>query len=185
LENVVDIHRDLVAKCRIGDRKAQYELYKSYSKAMFNIAMRITNNYMEAEDVLQEAFIRAFRSLESFKGDSTIGAWIKRIVINTAINHLKRNRLDPMDMEKYEQTPDPEPEGTTSFPWSVEEVRRSIQLLPEGYRIVLTLYLIDGYDHGEIAEILNISEATSKSQFSRAKKKLREILTEYQYERST
>ncbi|MEL6651839.1 MAG: RNA polymerase sigma factor [Bacteroidota bacterium] len=174
----IQIQELLVERCKQGDRKAQYELYKRYSKAMLNVAMRITNNYMEAEDVLQEAFVRAFRNLTSFKGDATFGAWLKRIVINTAINHLKKKRAEfvPIDDERLEV-----PEETTEAPapaWNIETVRKAITQLPEGYRVVLSLYLIDGYDHKEIGLILGISEATSKSQYSRAKRKLRQILGE-------
>ncbi|MFK7922805.1 MAG: RNA polymerase sigma factor [Bacteroidia bacterium] len=174
----IQIQELLVERCKQGDRKAQYELYKRYSKAMLNVAMRITNNYMEAEDVLQEAFVRAFRNLASFKGDATFGAWLKRIVINTAINHLKKRKAEfvGIDDERLEV-----PEETYEAPtpaWNIEQVRKAISQLPEGYRVVLSLYLIDGYDHKEIGHILGISEATSKSQFSRAKKKLRNILGE-------
>lgn len=144
---------------------------------MFNVAQRITNNYVEAEDVLQDAFVRAFQKLDSFKGDSTFGAWLKRIVVNTAINQLRKNKAEFVGLEderldvRYEEKEEPD------HAWDMKKVRKAIAELPEGYRVVFSLYCIEGYDHAEIAGILGISEATSKSQYSRAKKKLRERLS--------
>ena len=92
LATIIDLHKALVERCKHGDRKAQHELYRRYMQAMYHVALQITQDAMEAEDVLQEAFIRAFRNLKSFKGDSTFGAWLKRIVINTSINHLKKRK---------------------------------------------------------------------------------------------
>ncbi|MEM6263888.1 MAG: RNA polymerase sigma factor [Bacteroidota bacterium] len=183
---VRDIHSSLIERCKRGDRKAQYELYRQYAKAMFNVSVRISNDYMEAEDVLQEAFVRAFKHINSFKGESTFGAWLKRIVVNTAINHLRKKKVDFIDLEQvaYGQLPEPthEPEAIPSC-WTMDEIRQAIGQLPDGYRLVFSLYVIEGYDHGEISQVLDISEATSKSQFSRAKKKLRELLNERLNER--
>ena len=143
---------------------------------MFNVAMRITKDYMDAEDVLQEAFVRAFRSLGSFKGESTFGAWLKRIVINTSINSLNKKKDIWADIDKH-AAEIPEEDAQEAAPaWDMETIRKKILMLPEGYRVVFNLYLIEGYDHTEIGDILNISEATSKSQYHRAKKKLRELL---------
>ena len=145
---------------------------------MLNVAMRITRDYMEAEDVLQEAFVRAFRNLSSFKGDATFGAWLKRIVINTAINQIKKRKAEFVEIEEGRmEIPEPN-EQPYEARWNMNVVRQAIQQLPEGYRVVLSLYLIEGYDHKEIGQILQISEATSKSQYSRAKKKLRFILNQ-------
>jgi len=168
-------HLAIVDQCRKGERQAQYKLYQLYSKAMLNVAYRIVNDVEDAEDVLQEAFLRAFRNLKNFKGESTFGAWLKRIVINTSINHLKRRRAEwvPLDAERLE-VPDEQPTPAPSV--NVKRIQDAISQLPEGYKTVFKLYHFEGYDHQEIGSILNISEATSKSQFSRAKKKLREIL---------
>lgn len=171
----LELHADLIERCRGGDREAYYQLYKLYSRSMFNVGYRIVNNQEEAEDVLQEAFISAFRNLHHYRGDATFGAWLKRIVINKAINVLKGRRMerlpddDRFDVEEV-LTPDP------VLPYSVEQVRRAMEKLPDGYRSVLSLYLLEGYDHEEIAEIMGISESTSKSQLNRSKKKLKEIL---------
>ncbi|MEO0582105.1 MAG: RNA polymerase sigma factor [Bacteroidota bacterium] len=165
----------LLIQCQAGDPRAQQVLYSQYLRAMHRVAVRITGDEMEAEDVLQEAFLRAFRNLKNFKGESTFGAWLKRIVINTSINHLKRRRAEwvPLDAERLE-VPDEQPAPAPSV--NVQRIQDAISQLPEGYKTVFKLYHFEGYDHQEIGSILNISEATSKSQFSRAKKKLREIL---------
>lgn len=146
---------------------------------MYNIGYRIVNDQDEAEDVLQEAFISAFNSLDNYRGDSTFGAWLKRIVINKAINQLNKRKLDRMpEDETFDVKEEEEVDVLEGFPFTVEKVRDAIEKLPDGYRSVLSLYLMEGYDHGEIAEILRITESTSKSQFNRAKKKLKELLEE-------
>jgi RNA polymerase sigma factor (sigma-70 family) len=144
---------------------------------MYNVGYRIVNNEEEAEDVLQEAFISAFRNLEFYRGDATFGAWLKRIVVNKAINYLKKKQLDRLpDDDRWDVKEEETVDELDHFPYTVERVREAISNLPDGYRSVLSLYLLEGYDHGEIGEILGISESTSKSQFNRSKKKLRAIL---------
>jgi RNA polymerase sigma factor (sigma-70 family) len=175
-----DINAPLVERCRLGDRRAQAEIYKRYAKAMFNASLRITGDYAEAEDVLQESFLSAFRELHGYKGDSSFGSWLKRIVINKSINCLRNRRLqlvplaDQHDGASSDGADDPGLEGE-SLGWRADVVRRCVQELPDGYRVVLSLYLLEGYDHAEIASILNITESTSKSQYSRARKKLLEL----------
>ncbi|HNP77642.1 MAG: sigma-70 family RNA polymerase sigma factor [Cyclobacteriaceae bacterium] len=168
------LHADIIDRCRRGDQEAHYQLYRLYSRSMFNVGYRIVNNEAEAEDVLQEAFISAFRSLEHYRGDASFGAWLKRIVINKAINVIKQRRTEPLPEADFDVADDVWDEK--EFPFSVDQVRRAIEALPDGYRSVLSLYLLEGYDHAEIAGILGISESTSKSQFNRSKKKLRELL---------
>ncbi|NJN42973.1 MAG: RNA polymerase sigma factor [Flammeovirgaceae bacterium] len=170
-----DIHKELIERCLRGDRKAYYKLYTLYSKSMYNVSYRIVNERDDAEDVLQESFISAFRNLKNYRGDATFGAWIKRIVINKAINHVKRRKMVPLN-EQMDIEEELEETSFDEFPFSIEQVRSAIEKLPDGYRTVLSLYLIEGYDHQEIGEIMSISESTSKSQFNRSKKKLREIL---------
>jgi RNA polymerase sigma factor (sigma-70 family) len=171
----VFLHQDLIHRCRQGDREACFQLYRLYSKAMYNVGFRITGDEDEAQDVLQESFISAFRNLDKYRGDAAFGAWLKRIVINKAVNALNKKR--------HERIPDEEewdvPETENEVPYdvlTVDRVRNGIDQLPDGYRSVLSLYLIEGYDHEEIGEILGISESTSKSQLNRAKAKLRELL---------
>jgi RNA polymerase sigma factor (sigma-70 family) len=171
----VHIHAEIIERCRQGDREAHYALYKLYSRSMYNIAYRIVNDRDEADDVLQEAFISAFRSLNSYRGDASFGSWLKRIVVNKAINFLKNRKTERFpDDEKFDVAEEAWEEQ--EIPYSISQVRKAMEDLPDGYRSVLSLYLLEGYDHGEIAEILGISESTSKSQFNRSKKKLREIL---------
>lgn len=172
----VNTHRDLIVQCQQGNRQAQFSLYKHYSRAMYNICLRMLNNEHDAEDVLQLAFVQVFRKIDTFRHESAIGAWIKRIVVNNCINFLKKKRiktdewdakLDPVD----ESSEPPMPTGTT-----VAHIKSAMNNLPDGYRAVFSLYAMEGYDHQEIAGILGISEATSKSQYCRARKKLKEML---------
>jgi RNA polymerase sigma factor (sigma-70 family) len=146
---------------------------------MYNVGFRIVNNTEEAEDVLQEAFTSAFRNLHHYRGDSTFGAWLKRIVINKAINYLHKRKAERMpEDERWDVHEEEEENILEGFPFSVEQVRSAIERLPDGYRSVLSLYLLEGYDHAEIGEIMGITESTSKSQFNRAKKKLKDLLEE-------
>lgn len=171
------MHEDLIARCRKGDRDAHYRIYKLYARSMYNVSFRITGREEDAEDALQEAFISAFNNLHSYRGDATFGSWLKRIVVNKSINVLKKRKHELMPEDEpwdvvEEEAPAEYKEGLT-----VDRVKKAIDELPDGYRTVLSLYLLEGYDHQEIAEIMAISESTSKSQLNRAKTKLREKLT--------
>ncbi len=170
---------ELIVKCINGDRKAQYILYQQYAKAMFNTCYRVVNSTEEAEDVLQEAFVSAFRNLKTFKGNSTFGAWLKRIVINHAINAIRKKKLEVIAFEEnYEGKAVEDGPDIDDQALNVTKIKKAMEQLPEGYRIVFSLYLIEGYDHNEISEILNISVSTSKSQLNRAKAKLKYLLTQ-------
>lgn len=174
-------HRELIEECKRGKRKAQFELYRLYSKAMFNICLRMLKNEADAEDVLQSSFVDAFTKLDTFRYQSSIGAWIKRIVVNNCINFLKRRRLSIVEMNTNVlsiENPNDDNDSGRNPELSVDKIKSALMKLPNGYRVVCSLYLFEGYDHKEIAEILDISEATSKSQYSRAKRKLREMLSE-------
>lgn len=144
---------------------------------MFNTAWRITGNEDDAEDVLQEAFINAFKNLDNYRGDATFGSWLKRITINKAINAVKKRRFELMPENEEFDVPEKDEEEVYMPELSVGKVKDAIQNLPDGYRSVLSLYLLEGYDHQEIAGILGITESTSKSQLNRSKKKLKELLT--------
>lgn len=173
----IHIHEELIDRCRQGDREAHYKIYKLYSRSMYNVGYRIVNNIEEAEDVLQEAFVSAFKNLHHYRGDSTFGAWLKRIVVNRAINFMKKKRLERLPEDEHWDVMEEETvDEFENFPFTVAHVRKAIASLPDGYRTVLSLYLLEGYDHGEIAAILGITESTSKSQFNRSKKKLKELL---------
>lgn len=176
---LIDIHADLIERCRRGEQKAFHDLYKLYSKAMFNIALRIVNDRAEAEDVLQESFVSAFRNLNDFQERSTFGAWLKRIVINKSIGQIKRRRFNLVALDEGTVDIGAEEEvDLAEEELQVGHVRAAIGRLPDGYRIVLSLYLLEGYDHKEVSEILGITESTSKSQFLRARHRLKSILKE-------
>jgi RNA polymerase sigma factor (sigma-70 family) len=171
--------QDLIEGCKLGDRKAQAELYRLYAKAMYNVCVRIVGNTAEAEDVLQEAFLVVFAKVGLYRGDATFGAWLKRIVVNTALNTVRKRRLALVELDgEAEVADEPHPDEEETL-LQVAQVRQAIQLLPDGYRVVFSLYLLEGYDHNEIAEILGISVSTSKTQYNRAKKRLLELIKKH------
>lgn len=170
------IHDNLINECRRGSRRAQFRLYELYSKAMFNTAYRITGNREEAEDMLQEAFSDCFRNIGSYRTDSTFGAWLKSIVINRCISRLRKREAELVYIDDYSQHELKEEEpDEVNWP-DPATIARAVESLPEGYRVVFSLYMLEGYDHTEISQIMNISESTSKTQYMRAKEKLKKIL---------
>lgn len=167
----------LLNRCKENNRLAQVEVYTRFSKAMYNTALRIVGEQFEAEDVMQEAFLNAFGRLNELHDPALFPGWLKRIVVNKSINRLQHRKTYLNFLHQYAD--EPEAESTEhSVQFSIEAVKRKLLELPEGYRIVVTLYLIEGYDHEEIAQILNISSATSRSQYNRGKKKLKALLNE-------
>jgi RNA polymerase sigma factor (sigma-70 family) len=175
-QGVLNMHQELIARCRQGDQQAHFQLYKLYSRAMYNVGYRITGSEEEAQDVLQEAFTSAFRNLDYYRGDAAFGAWLKRIVINKALTAVQKKKYDRIPEDENWDVAEESTADDYADMLTVERVRNGIQKLPDGYRAVLSLYLLEGYDHQEIAEIMNITESTSKSQLNRAKSKLRELL---------
>ncbi len=173
-----DIHDYLIDRCKQGDAVAQEEIYRRYAKNMYNTAYRVLGHQAEAQDVLQESFLEVFTKINEYRGDSTFGAWLKRIVVNRSISLLRKRKFELLDQHDVESIPDDEHhfELTNVDEQLLAWIKKGIDELPEGYRLVLSLYLLEGYDHVEIAQILNISESTSKTQYSRAKEKLRLIL---------
>ncbi len=170
----LDFKTELIEKCKSGNHSAQYELYNLYAKSMYNICLRMMKNTMDAEDMLQSSFIDVYRKLHQFSFQSTPGAWIKRIVVNNCTTELKKRRLDLVPItERTEVTNEP---FLQDQHFDITRIKKALFKLPDGYRIVLSLYLMEGYDHQEIASILDITESTSKSQYSRARKKLKQIL---------
>lgn len=167
-----------MAECKQGSKKACFELYRLYSKAMLNVAFRIVGSVDEAEDVLQDAFIDAFNRIKDFRQETTFGLWLKQIVVHRAINLLRKRKLEMVELgeDQLDNIPDEESEDDSDIQYKVAQVKEAMKELPEGYRLVLSLYLLEGYDHEEIGQVLNISENTSRTQFLRAKRKLNEIL---------
>ncbi len=171
---------DLIEKCRQNNRIAQLQLYNQYCDGMFAVAMRFVNNTFEAEDIVQEAFIKAFTKLHQYKAEVSFGAWLKRIVINKSIDLLKSKKqhmleLDEVHLKVVDSSN--ENEWLVDDMITLEDVKAAIEKLPEKYQYVVMLYLIEGYDHQEISEILNITEVASRTQLSRGKAQLKELLT--------
>ena len=179
-----EIHRDIIEGCKKGKQREQYKLYQLYEKAMFNVCYRMMNSREEAEDLLQDSFTDAFRRLDSFRYESSFGHWLKRIVVNKCINEIKRKKADLSfyeDMGWFENTEETKEENYGNG-LTVENVKEAMKQLPDGSRLIFSLYLLEGYDHVEIAQILDISESNSKSQYMRAKRKVKEILNNIRHE---
>ena len=175
MSQTASIHQDLIADSIKGSNKARYQLYQLYSKAMFNVCYRMMNNREDAEDMLQEAFVLAFQKLDTFRNESGFGTWLKTITIRICINAMNKRKLNLRyldDLHRFE-TAEEEPEEAL---YTTENIREAMNQLPEGGRIVFSLYLLEGYDHSEIAQILNISESTSKTQYMRAKRRVYELM---------
>ena len=176
---------ELLQACKKGSTTAQFEIYKLYYKAMFNAALRILQNTYDAEDVMQEAFLNAFTKLDSFKGEVPFGAWLKRIVINRSLTHIKKkNKLQEVSLdivEKKIESDDDQETVTLKVDYvnlKVKEVSEAMGQLKESYRNILNLSLIEGFDNDEIAGIMNISNENCRTRISRAKGKLKKILME-------
>jgi len=170
-----NLHQDLLDGCKNGDQKAQFQIYKLYYKAMYNTSLRIVNDTMEAEDIMQESFLSAFEKIETYSGTVSFGAWLKKIVVNRSLDALSRRKAVFEDLDAHVGIRDEsgdDSDRNEEVDLRVEEVKEAIERLPDGYRIILSLYLLEGYDHDEIAEILSINSSTSRSQLSRAKQKL-------------
>ena len=167
---------ELYQLCIAGNRKAQKELFDSLSPKMLGICFRYSRSLEEAEDVLQDAFIRVFQYLPSFKKEGSLEGWIRKIVVNTALNNIKKNKhiYDEMDIDADKSIESHTEKSIDNFDSKL--IWETMQQLPVGYRVILNLYAIEGFSHKEIAEKLNIAEGTSRSQFMRAKTQLQKLL---------
>lgn len=170
---------DIIEQCKQNDRKAQLSLYNQYCDGMFVVANRFVKDSMEAEDIVQESFIKAFKRIHQFKGEVTFGAWLKRIVINTSIDILKARKQRLTELEEVHLKVI---DTSTDGDWlmedviSLDDIKQAIETLPDKYKYVVMLFLVEGYDHQEISEILGITEVASRTQLSRGKSKLKELL---------
>jgi RNA polymerase sigma-70 factor (ECF subfamily) len=173
---MIDLSK-IIEKCKSYDKKAQKELYDVYSPVLFGICLRYSDSTFEAEDVLQEGFIKIFTKINNFKGDGSFEGWMRKIIVNTAISNYHKNKKhnSVLNIDKVTETND-ENSMFNSEEFTQEELFSVINNLPEGYKMVFNLYAVEGYKHKEIAELLNINENTSKSQYSRAKDKIKEAL---------
>lgn len=171
----------LVEECRQNNRKAQLQMYDMYCKAMYNTAFNFVKNDAVAEDIVQEGFLKAFQKIQMFTGEVTFGAWLKKIIINQCLDWLKKRKLNVVSIENHNI------QVTAEEDWKVDDhitlkcINDAIDNLQENYKIVVKLYLLEGYDHQEIAQILNISEVASRSQLFRGKNKLKEVLKQFNY----
>ncbi len=173
----------LVDRARKGDQQSIYRLYKMYVQAMYNVSIRIVSNQLDAEDILQESFVSAFSNLGAYKEESSFGTWLKRIVINKSINHVKKQKVWFTDLTHLPEAGDIADEDNFSDDdlldkISPEMIHEAIKTLPGKAKVVLNLYLLEGYQHKDIAGMLEISESTSKSQYQRARRLLQEKLRE-------
>jgi RNA polymerase sigma factor (sigma-70 family) len=178
-----NLHQDLLDGCKEGDQKAQFQIYKLYYKAMYNTSLRIVSDTMEAEDVMQESFLAAFEKIDTYSGTVSFGAWLKKIVINRSLDALNKRKAVFEDIKSYTGIKDESPDESLrneDIDVRVGAVKDAIEKLPDGYRVILSLYLLEGYDHDEIADILKINSSTSRSQLSRAKQRLIGELKKYE-----
>jgi RNA polymerase sigma factor (sigma-70 family) len=165
---------ELIAQCKKGDHAAFKRLYLLYNKAMYNICVRMLNNKTDAEDVLQESFVSAFKNIGQFTGSSSFGAWLKSIVIHRCIDAIRKRNFNLVSLDGKD-LPEAE-EEEESEKYNVDDIKRAMALLPDGYRVILDLFLFEDFSHRMIAEKFGISEGTSKSQYSRGKKRLLELM---------
>ncbi|WP_337994777.1 RNA polymerase sigma factor [Polaribacter ponticola] len=170
MKSTKQLHQPIIDQCKNNNAKAQMQLYNLYCKTMFLVAFRYVNDSFIAEDVMQDAFIKAFKNIKSYKNEVAFGAWLKKIVINQSIDQLKKNKLELVSINEEVIA------NTESEDWKVENdisidlIIEEINTLKEKYRLVLTMYLLEGYDHQEISEILNITTNTSRTHLLRGKK---------------
>ncbi len=168
----------LINQCKNNDRKAQLKLYKQYCDAMFCVSLRYLKNTQDAEDVTQEAFINAFQKIEQYKSEVTFGAWLKKIVIHKCLDFLKQKKARFVDIEEGHLYLAEEEDWNVAASITIAEVKSTIEKLSDKYQCILKLFLIEGYDHGEISQILEISEVASRTRLLRGKQKLKELLNQ-------
>jgi RNA polymerase sigma factor (sigma-70 family) len=168
---------ELIKGCLKRNRNAQQQLYDLYSSKMYALCYRYVRHAMEAEDVLVMAFTKIFDRIEQFKGEGSFEGWIRRVMVNEALTHLRKSRAMYVETELEQADREPDYDRLSDH-LEAEDLQKMIQELPPGYRLVFNMYAIDGYSHKEIAEQLGISENTSKSQLSRARTYLQKILVE-------
>ncbi len=172
---------DLVERCKANDRQAQLKLYKQYCDGMFCVAMRFLRNPDDAEDVLQEAFIKAFQKIDQFKGEVTFGAWLKRIVINKSLDFIKARKDHFVELKESTLHIVEDDDWSVADSVSLDAVKSAMEQLPERYKYVVQLYLVEGYDHSEIAQILDLTETTCRTRLLRGKGHLKELLKDLRY----
>jgi RNA polymerase sigma factor (sigma-70 family) len=165
--------RKLIEKCLKGNSLAQKELFKRFYSLMMGICLRYAGNRYEAKEILQDGYIKIFSSLTDFRFDGSLEGWVRRIMVNTAIDHYRKRIIEPTTIEINENVPFNE---DVLEKLNKEDLLMAIQQLPTGYRAVFNMFVIEGYSHKEIAEKLGVTEGTSKSQLAKAKEQLKQIV---------
>lgn len=176
------LNNNLIEACKKNDRKAQLAIYKNYCDAMYFVAFRFLKNSFEAEEAIQEGFITAFSKLDQYSGESTFGAWLKKIIIHKSLDMLRSKKMNMIalnehNLEMIDEDEDWEVDETVNL----EQIKQEIENLPEKYRFPIMLFLMEGYDHEEISEILNIKVVSSRTLVHRGKKLLQKQLKELRY----
>lgn len=174
---------ELIDGCRKGHRKMQEMLYKRYASKMLGVCMRYATDRMEAEDMLQNGFVKVFKKLDDFRGDGSFEGWIRRIMVHSSIEYYRKNHkmLQMVDIETSGEEQSVDPVAASNL--GVQDLLAIIQQLPPGYKMVFNMYAIEGYSHKEIADILSITEGASKSQLSRARAILKEQISKMEGKR--
>lgn len=170
-------HNVLIERCKKQNPKAQMEVYRLFYRSLYNTCFRILRRQDEAEDAMQDSFIKVFEKICTYNESTPFEAWAKRIAINTAIDALRKKKVAMLELDERVAVAEDDIDELNENMLKVEAIKKGIDSLSEGYRLVLTLHLIEGYDYDEIAEILNISNSTVRSQYIRGKKRLLEMLT--------
>lgn len=178
-------HQKLVRDCLKGKLQAQRELYDEFARQMLGVCYRYTRSIRDAEDVLQEGFVKVFHKLNQYKQEGELGAWIRRIMVNTALNFLKRNRKYQDEMFFTNDYLHPVSDDDPSVRLDAKELAHLIRQLPPGYQVIFNLHAIEGYSHVEIGELLGISDGTSRSQYSRARNLLITWIENYSLDQKT
>lgn len=174
-------HADLVAQCKANNRRAQLKLYRQYCDGMYCVAMRFLQNGDDAEDVLQEAFIKAFQKIDQFSGEVSFGAWLKRIVINKCLDFLKARKLENEPLREDSIRIADEDDWSVEDGIGMEEVKAAMTRLPEKYRYVAQMYLVEGLDHEEISQVLGLTETTCRTRLLRGRSMLKGYLKHRRY----
>jgi RNA polymerase sigma factor (sigma-70 family) len=175
-QRTVMTDEELVQGCIAGDPTAQKALYQRFARKMMSICMRYANDREQAQDMLQDGFVKVFQKLDYYRGDGPLGGWIARTMVNTALDHLRRNKPYEYSVDLTEAEHLHQEDASVLSSMTTEELMALIQALPTGYRTVFNLFVIEGYAHKDIGDMLGISENTSKSQFMKARAYLRKLL---------
>lgn len=171
-------NKDLIARCIAGDESGYKALYDLYADAMYNTSFRLVNDQTEAEDLVQEAFVDAFKNMSGFENRSSFATWLKRILIHKCINFIKKKKISLVELNEaqLETMIEDSSSNDEEIEWHVNKILKAIGLLPDLYRVVVSLYLLEGYDHEEIAGITRLPEPTIRTQYARGKKKIMDIM---------